>query len=83
MGRETGTLYVLMPLLLTGGKEADLVIRGNVVLNANVLIASRAADIAWIEPSCRKRRGNKGRRDTILGFKIIMVSVFLSHFLDL
>jgi hypothetical protein len=33
MGRETGTLHLLAPLLLTEGKEADLVIRGNVFLN--------------------------------------------------
>jgi hypothetical protein len=33
MGRETSTLQLLAPLLLTGGKGADLVIRGNVVLN--------------------------------------------------
>jgi hypothetical protein len=33
MGRETGSLHLLVPLLLTGGKGADLVIRGNVVLN--------------------------------------------------
>jgi hypothetical protein len=33
MRRETGTLQLLAPLLLTGGKGADLVIRGNVVLN--------------------------------------------------
>jgi hypothetical protein len=33
MGRETGSLQLLAPLLLTGGKEADLVIRGNVVFN--------------------------------------------------
>jgi hypothetical protein len=33
MGRETGTLQLLTPLLLTGGKGADLVIRGNVFLN--------------------------------------------------
>jgi hypothetical protein len=32
-GRETGSLHLLAPLLLTGGKGADLVIRGNVVLN--------------------------------------------------
>jgi hypothetical protein len=35
MGRETGPLQLLAPLLLTGGKGADLVIRGNVVLNKN------------------------------------------------
>jgi hypothetical protein len=33
MGRKTGSLHLLAPLLLTGGKGADLVIRGNVVLN--------------------------------------------------
>jgi hypothetical protein len=33
MGRETGSLQLLAPLLLTRGKGADLVIRGNVVLN--------------------------------------------------
>jgi hypothetical protein len=33
MGRETGPLQILASLLLTGGKGADLVIRGNVVLN--------------------------------------------------
>jgi hypothetical protein len=33
MGRETSILQLLAPLLLTGGKGADLVIRGNVVLN--------------------------------------------------
>jgi AAA+ superfamily predicted ATPase len=36
-GRETGSLHLLAPLLLTGGKGADLVIRGNVVLNTDVL----------------------------------------------
>jgi hypothetical protein len=33
LGREMGSLQLLAPLLLTGGKGADLVIRGNVVLN--------------------------------------------------
>jgi hypothetical protein len=33
MGRETSSLHLLAPLLLTGGKGANLVIRGNVVLN--------------------------------------------------
>jgi hypothetical protein len=33
MGRETGHLHLLAPLLLTGGKGADLVVRGDVVLN--------------------------------------------------
>jgi hypothetical protein len=33
LGRETGSLQLLTPLLMTGGKGADLVIRGDVVLN--------------------------------------------------
>jgi hypothetical protein len=33
MGKETSSLHLLAPLLLTGG--ADLVIRGNVVLNTH------------------------------------------------
>jgi hypothetical protein len=33
MGRKTDPLQLLAPLLLTGGKRADLVIRGDVVLN--------------------------------------------------
>jgi hypothetical protein len=36
LGRDTGLLQLLAPLLLTGGKGADLVIRGNVVLNTEV-----------------------------------------------
>jgi hypothetical protein len=43
LGRETGSLQLLAPLLLTGGKGADLVIRGNVVLNSyNVPLVSRS-----------------------------------------
>ena len=37
MGRETGSLHLLAPLLLTEGKGADLMIRGNVVLNRFLL----------------------------------------------
>jgi hypothetical protein len=33
MGRETGLLQFLAPLLLTEGKGVDMVIRGDVVLN--------------------------------------------------
>jgi hypothetical protein len=33
MRKKTGPLQVLAPLLLMGGKEADLVICGNVVTN--------------------------------------------------
>jgi hypothetical protein len=37
MGRDTGHPHLLAPNLLTGGKGADLVIRGNVVLNTDLL----------------------------------------------
>jgi hypothetical protein len=43
MGRETGLLQLLAPLLLTGEKGADLVIRGNVVLNTD----QRAKDVQY------------------------------------
>jgi hypothetical protein len=43
MGRETGSLYLLAPLLLTGGNGADLVIRGNVFLNKIVVGHKRTA----------------------------------------
>jgi hypothetical protein len=33
LGRDTGLARLLAPNLLTGGKGADLVIRGNIVLN--------------------------------------------------
>jgi hypothetical protein len=33
LGRETGLPHLFAPNLLTGGKAADLVIRGNIVLN--------------------------------------------------
>jgi hypothetical protein len=49
LGRETGYLQLLAPLLLTGGKGADLVIRGDVVLNTlsarstSMLLRTRSA----------------------------------------
>jgi hypothetical protein len=51
MERETGSLQLLAPLLLTGGKGADLVICGNVVLNS----------------LNGKRKNSKGRRLTYQG----------------
>jgi hypothetical protein len=45
MGRETSTLQLLVPLLLTGGKGADLVIRGDVVLNT--LSACCTSTLLW------------------------------------
>jgi hypothetical protein len=49
MGRETGSLHLLAPLLLTGGKGADLVIRGNVVLNRFHVLVDRAEVQAYFE----------------------------------
>jgi hypothetical protein len=46
MGRDTGHPHLLAPNLLTGGKGADLVIRGNVVLNkAQAASAGRSLQI--------------------------------------
>jgi hypothetical protein len=41
MGRESGLLQLLAPLLLTGGKGADLVIHGDVVLNKAIRACPR------------------------------------------
>jgi hypothetical protein len=53
MGRETGSLHLLAPLLLTGGKGADLVIRGNVVLNTVItyVLISVCGDVEWRYPN--------------------------------
>jgi hypothetical protein len=57
MGRETGSLHLLAPLLLTGGKGADLVIRGNVVLNSSIFfrhgISVCVLTVAAPVPFCR------------------------------
>jgi hypothetical protein len=42
MGRKMGSLQLLAPLLLTGGKGADLVTRGNIVLNREKALHWRA-----------------------------------------
>ena len=44
MGKETGPLQLLAPLLLMGGKEADLVIRGNVGYQHG---SQTGTDYAW------------------------------------
>jgi hypothetical protein len=44
LGRETGSLQLLASLLLTGGKGADLVIRGNVILNMKKGIHNNITD---------------------------------------
>jgi hypothetical protein len=49
MGRETGSLQLLAPLLLTGGKRADLVIRGNVVLNT---LSARSTSTLLLDQIC-------------------------------
>jgi hypothetical protein len=60
MGRETGSLQLLAPLLLTGGKGADLVIRGNVVLNTLSARSTSTLLRDWIcinSPSIRQVSG--------------------------
>jgi hypothetical protein len=50
MRRETGLLQLLAPNLLMGGKGADLVIRGNVVLNKmNLLMQGLSGEMATSE----------------------------------
>jgi hypothetical protein len=58
MGRETGSLQLLAPLLLTEGKGADLVIRGNVVLNTLDLSASLSPSL--LAYPCRQTCINRG-----------------------
>jgi hypothetical protein len=50
MGRETGSLHLLAPLLLTGGKGADLVIRGNVVLNSQCMVRHGTPSVHSLSP---------------------------------
>jgi hypothetical protein len=60
MGRETGSLHLLAPLLLTGGKGADLVIRGNVVLNSRNI--TRGAPI-WRANASLSSVDSRGHND--------------------
>jgi hypothetical protein len=53
MGRETGPLQLLAPLLLTEGKGADLVIRGNVVLNRSNVWGSCCRGRHWASRALR------------------------------
>jgi hypothetical protein len=56
MGRETGTLQLLAPLLLTEGKGADLVIRSNIVLNTlSARSTSTLRDQICINSSSRRQ----------------------------
>jgi hypothetical protein len=57
MGRETGLLQLLAPLLLTGGKGADPVIRGNVVLNT--LSARSTSTLLWIRSASTLRQAGR------------------------
>lgn len=49
MGREITHLQILVPLLLTVGKEEDLVIRDTVVLNT---LSARSTSTIAVEPIC-------------------------------
>jgi hypothetical protein len=56
MGRETSSLHLLAPLLLTGGKGADLVIRGNVVLNT---LSARSTSTLLRDQICINSSSNR------------------------
>jgi hypothetical protein len=49
MGRETGLLQLLAPLLLMGGKGAELVIRGDIVLN---MLSARSTSTLLLDQIC-------------------------------
>ena len=49
MGKDTGHPHLLAPNLLTGGKGADLVIRGNVVLNT---LSARSTSTLLLDQIC-------------------------------
>jgi hypothetical protein len=49
MGSETGSLQLLAPLLLTEGKGADLVIRGNVVIST---LSARSTSTLLLDQIC-------------------------------
>jgi hypothetical protein len=67
MGRDTGHPHLLAPNLLTGGKGADLVIRGNVVLNkAQAASAGRSLQIDWIIQSRRHMHKYTGLKQDII-----------------
>jgi hypothetical protein len=56
MGRETSSLHLLASLLLTGGKGADLVIRGNVVLNT---LSARSTSTLLRDQICINSSSNR------------------------
>jgi hypothetical protein len=58
LGRETGSLQLLVPLLLTGGKGADLVICGNVVLNT---LSALLYPDSWILSAPTLRHAGRSR----------------------
>jgi hypothetical protein len=70
MGRETGTLQLLAPLLLTGGKGADLVIRGDVDLNST---DRRMQDTTKLRPHVRLDWASP-KRDLGLGTRKVQSS---------
>jgi hypothetical protein len=71
MGRETGSLHLLAPLLLTGGTGAD---RGKVVLNtvnpkcstAAVAVAEVASPFRLVSPPPRRREWRRAVEAAIL-----------------
>jgi hypothetical protein len=74
LGRETGHLHLLAPLLLTEGKGADLVIRGNVVLNT--LSARSTSMLLWIRSSPTLHHTDRSSSHAELSYTIDFVSVY-------
>jgi hypothetical protein len=60
MGKDTGHPHLLAPNLLTGGKGADLVIRGNVVLNSFILSRTSPQCAKIPEPPARLPQSKRG-----------------------
>jgi hypothetical protein len=70
LGSDTGHLQLLAPLLLTGGKGADLVICGNVVLNT---LSARSTstllrDLICVNSSSRRQVSSLAELSYATGF---------------
>jgi hypothetical protein len=59
LGRETSSLQLLAPLLLTGGKGADLVIRGNAVLNRGKGWSHQLEQSLYVDMTSMSRSGSR------------------------
>lgn len=65
LGRDTGLPHLLAPNLLTGGKGADLVIRGDVVLNIFYQLCPSSSGSGGIQDVlCRRARSSLALRQS-------------------